>query len=81
MVAHTFNLNTLEVEAGGFEFQASLIYKSSSRRVRARNPVSKNKTNTQKAQISSKRFIQHFPHSAKNEIQLLTKWLCLVKKS
>jgi hypothetical protein len=47
VVAHTFNPSTWEAEAGRFqEFEASLVYKVSSRKARAtqRNPVSKNKT-------------------------------------
>jgi hypothetical protein len=47
-VAHTFSPSTWEAEAGGFlsEFQASLVYRESSRtaRVTQRNPVSKKKT-------------------------------------
>jgi hypothetical protein len=45
MLAHTFNPSTQEAEAGSFsEFEASLVYKMSSRSARAiqRNPVSKN---------------------------------------
>jgi hypothetical protein len=46
MVAHAFNPSTWEAEAGGFlssEFEASLVYRVSSRTARAiqRNPVSK----------------------------------------
>jgi hypothetical protein len=44
VVAHTFNPSTWEAEAGGsLEFEASLVYKVSSRTARAiqRNPVSK----------------------------------------
>jgi hypothetical protein len=52
VVARTFNPSTREAEAGGFrEFEASLVYKVSSRIARAiqRNPVSRNKqTNKQK---------------------------------
>jgi hypothetical protein len=48
VVAHAFNPSTQEAEAGGFsEFEASLVYKVSSRTAKAtqRNPVSKqNKT-------------------------------------
>jgi hypothetical protein len=46
VVAHTFNPSTWEAEAGGFEFEASLVYKVSSRtaRVTQRNPVSKKQT-------------------------------------
>jgi hypothetical protein len=42
MVAHSFNPSTPEAEAGGFEFETSLVYKVSSRTARAiqRNPVS-----------------------------------------
>jgi hypothetical protein len=45
VVAHAFNPSTQEAEAGGFEFEASLVYRVSSRTARAtqRNPVSKNK--------------------------------------
>jgi hypothetical protein len=47
-VAHTFNPSTWEAEAGGFvisEFEASLVYRVSSRTARAtqRNLVSKKK--------------------------------------
>jgi hypothetical protein len=43
VVVHVFNPSTQEAEAGGFEFEASLVYKMSSRTARAtqRNPVSK----------------------------------------
>jgi hypothetical protein len=46
MVAHAFNPSTWEAETGRIsEFEASLVYKVSSRTARAtqRNPVSKNK--------------------------------------
>jgi hypothetical protein len=46
MVAHAFNPSTWEAEAGGiFEFEASLVYRVSSRTTRAiqRNPVSEKK--------------------------------------
>jgi hypothetical protein len=45
VVAHAFNLSTQEAEAGRFEFEASLVYRVSSRTARAtqRNPVSKSK--------------------------------------
>jgi hypothetical protein len=56
VVAHAFNPSTWEAEAGGFlEFEASLVYKVSSRTATAiqRNSVSENKqTNKQ-----TKRFI------------------------
>jgi hypothetical protein len=48
LVAHTFNPSTPEAEAGGgrqiSEFEASLVYRVSSRTPRdtQRNPVSKN---------------------------------------
>jgi hypothetical protein len=44
MVAHAFNPSTWEAEAGGiFEFEASLVYRVSSRTARLqRNPVSRN---------------------------------------
>ena len=45
VVAHAFTLSTWEAEAGRFlEFEASLVYKVSSKTARAikRNPVSKN---------------------------------------
>ena len=51
MVAHAFNPSTREAEAGGsLEFEASLVYKVSSRTARAiqRNPVSKNKQTNKK---------------------------------
>jgi hypothetical protein len=49
VVAHAFNLSTWEAEAGGFELEASLVYRVSSRTARAtqRNPVLK-KTKKQK---------------------------------
>jgi hypothetical protein len=47
VVAHAFNPITREAEAGGFisEFEASLVYKVSSRTARTtqRNPVSEKK--------------------------------------
>jgi hypothetical protein len=51
VVAHAFNPSTREAEAGGsLEFEASLVYKVSSRTARAiqRNPVSKNKQTNKK---------------------------------
>jgi hypothetical protein len=51
VVAHAFNPSTREAEAGGFlEFEASLVYRVSSRTARAtqRNPVSKNQKNKNK---------------------------------
>ena len=51
MVAHAFNPSTREAEAGGsLEFEASLVYKVSSRTARAiqRNPVSKNQKKKKK---------------------------------
>jgi hypothetical protein len=45
MVAHPFNLSSQEAEAGGpFVFEASLVYRVSSRTTRAaqRSPVFKN---------------------------------------
>jgi hypothetical protein len=47
VVAHALNPSTWEAEAGGFEFETSLVYRVSSRTARAtqRNPVLKqNKT-------------------------------------
>ena len=35
VMAHAFNPSTLEAEAGGSEFKANLVYRSSSRTVRA----------------------------------------------
>ena len=55
MVAHAFNPSTWEAEAGGFlEFEASLVYKVSSRTARATqgNPVSK--SNKQKNKQTKK---------------------------
>jgi hypothetical protein len=49
VVAHAFNPSTWEAEAGRFlEFEASLVYKVSSRTAGAiqRNPVSKTTTTT-----------------------------------
>jgi hypothetical protein len=46
VVVHTFNPSTWEAEAGGsLEFEASLVYRVSSRTARAtqKNPVSKKK--------------------------------------
>ena len=51
MVAHTFDPSTREAEAGGFsEFEASLVYKVSSRiaRTMQRNPVSKDQKKKKK---------------------------------
>jgi hypothetical protein len=51
VVAHAFNPSTREAEAGGsLEFEASLVYKVSSRTARAiqRNPVSKNQKKKKK---------------------------------
>ena len=51
MVAHAFDLGTCEAEAGRriSEFEASLVYRVSSRTARAiqRNPVSNKQTNEQ----------------------------------
>jgi hypothetical protein len=49
VVAHAFYPSTWEAEAGEFEFEASLVYRVSSRTARAtqRNPVLKNKTKQQ----------------------------------
>jgi hypothetical protein len=55
-VAHAFNPSTREAEAGGFlKFEASLVYRVSSRTARAmqRNPVSK-KTNKQQKKKNPK---------------------------
>jgi hypothetical protein len=52
VTAHTFNPSAQEAEAGrsgrAFEFEASLVYRVSSRTARAtqRNPVSKKQTKT-----------------------------------
>ena len=50
MVAHAFNPSTQETGAGRFEFEASLVYRVSSRaaRVIQRNPVSKKPKNKKK---------------------------------
>jgi hypothetical protein len=51
VVVHDFNPSTWKAEAGGFlEFEASLVYKVSSRTARAtqRNPVSKKKERERK---------------------------------
>ena len=42
MVTHAFNPSTWEAEAGGFEFETSLVYIVSPRT--QRNPVSKNQS-------------------------------------
>ena len=56
MVAHTFNPSTREAEAGGsHEFEASLVYKVSSKTVTQRNSVSKNKTKQKKRQKQKER--------------------------
>jgi hypothetical protein len=50
-MSHFFILSTWEAEAGGsLEFVVSLVYRVSSRTIRAtqRNPVSKNKTEKKK---------------------------------
>jgi hypothetical protein len=51
VVAHAFNPSTQEAEAGGtLEFEASVVYKVSSRTARAiqKNPVSKNQKKKKK---------------------------------
>jgi hypothetical protein len=50
VVAHAFNPSSREAEASGFEFEASLVYKVSSRTARAiqKNPVSKKKSKINK---------------------------------
>jgi hypothetical protein len=71
VVAHAFNLSTREAEAGGFlEFEASLVYRVSSRTARAtqRNSVLKQtnkqtpttkKTQEQKKKKKKKRLLAH----------------------
>ena len=58
VVVHAFNPSTQEAEAGqSLEFEASLVYRMSSRTVRTtqRNPVSKKQTKTKKQnQIKTK---------------------------
>jgi hypothetical protein len=44
LVAHAFNPSAWEAETGGFLFEASLVYRVSSRTATQRNPVSKNQT-------------------------------------
>jgi hypothetical protein len=66
MVAHAFNPSTREAEAGGFsEFEASLVYRVSSRTARAtqRSPVLKNKTrqNKTKQKFTFKKFTLRSP--------------------
>jgi hypothetical protein len=61
VVAQAFNPRSWEAEAGGFlssEFEASLVYRVSSRTARAiqRNPVSKQKTTKNKKQKRKKSF-------------------------
>jgi hypothetical protein len=57
VVAHTFNPSTWETETGEYKFEASLVYRVSSRRARLtqRNPVWKktkqNKTIIQKLSL------------------------------
>jgi hypothetical protein len=58
VVAHAFNPSTREAETGGFlssEFEASLVYKVSSRTARAiqRNPVSKNQRKRERERLMS----------------------------
>jgi hypothetical protein len=50
MVGHAFNPSTREAEAGGFEFEGSLVYRVSSRTATAtqRNPVWKTKKKKRK---------------------------------
>jgi hypothetical protein len=60
VVAHAFNPSTWEAEAGRFLFEASLVYRVSSRTARAtraiqRNPVSKNKTKQKQKQKKGKK--------------------------
>ena len=55
VVAHAFNPITWEAEAGISEFEASLVYRVSSRTARAtqRNPVSENQTNNLSIEMPS----------------------------
>jgi hypothetical protein len=58
VAAHAFDPSTREAEAGGFlEFEASLVYRVSSRTARAtqRNPVLKNKTKNKKQKKGKKK--------------------------
>jgi hypothetical protein len=57
VVAHAYNPSTREAEAGGsLEFEASLVYRVSSRTVGAiqRNPVSKNQKKKKKRKEKKK---------------------------
>jgi hypothetical protein len=56
VVAHAFNLSTWEAEAGEIEFEASLVYRVSSRTVRTiqSNPVSKKKKKTRLRVVKSR---------------------------
>jgi hypothetical protein len=58
VAAHAFNPSTRDAEAGGFsEFEASLVYRVSSRTVKAiqRNPVSKKKKKEKKKERKKRR--------------------------
>jgi hypothetical protein len=68
---HAFNPSTWEAEAGGSEFEASLVYRVSSRTARTtqRNPVSKNqKTKTKPNQTKPNK--QNRPASASQVLGL-----------
>ena len=58
LVAHTLNPNTWgQTQADLYEFEASLVYRVSSRTARAtqRNPVSKNKNKTKNQKQTNKK--------------------------
>jgi hypothetical protein len=80
VVVPAFNPNTWEAEAGRFlMFEASLVYRVSSRTARAtqRNPVSKKQnkqTNKQKI-ISSKLYIQLYSYDIKENSQDISQCL------
>jgi hypothetical protein len=69
MVAHVFNLSTLEAEAGR-EFGTSLVYRVSSRTARAtqRNPVSKTSTSENPKQTNQQTKTTKSPIQMKTEV-------------
>jgi hypothetical protein len=62
VVAHAFNPSTREAEAGRWisEFEASLVYRVSSRTARAaqKNPVSKNQKNKTKQNKTKEKYFE-----------------------
>jgi hypothetical protein len=70
VVAHAFNHRTWEAEAGGsLEFEASLVYRVSSRTARAtqRNPVLKKKEKENKTKQKERKRKSHYIQERPND--------------